>query len=115
MDCSTADPARLTNLFRAPKHPLKAPAAGAGFATRQRQNRGMNRNPKAPSISRRAWAKRKAAQVGRQLQEAVAIQAGSDWRERSRKASLISRLVAEEARYRRLAGPPADLGEDLPF
>lgn len=75
----------------------------------------MNSTPIPSSTSRRAWAKRKAAQVGRQLQEAVASQAGSDWRARSRKARLISRLVAEEARYRRLAGPPADLDDDLPF
>ena len=115
MVCSTADSARLTTLSRALKHPLKGAASGAGYATRQSQNRGMNRNPKPPSIHRRSWAQRQATQVAGQLQEAVASKAGSDWRERSRKARLISRLVADEARYRRLAGPPADLDEDLPF
>ena len=94
---------------------MKARASGAGYATRQSQNRGMNRNPMPPSNRRRSWAQRQAAQVARQLQEAVASKPGSDWRERSRKARLISRLVADEARYRRLADPPANLDEDLPF
>lgn len=43
------------------------------------------------------------AGIRRQLEDARRVEAGSDWRQRVKKAELISRLSAAEARCR----PPA--------
>lgn len=67
------------------------------------------------SPTRAAWAASKAAEVRRQMQAADLVPAGSNWRDRRRKAALMTRLRRQEARWRLLASP-AELGEEpTPF
>lgn len=61
------------------------------------------------------WVARKLEDVRSRMKKVDAYPAGSNWRERARKARTMQLLRDEEAKYRRLLPPvPEDDGEN-PF
>lgn len=52
------------------------------------------------------------ARVRQQIDDACKIETGSDWRRRTKKARLVSRLCAEEARHR---PPPQPFDPDFEY
>lgn len=65
------------------------------YATGQAQAAPMTTNP-----GKARWALRKAAEVRAALD---VLPVGGTWQERARRAQAVTRLLAEESRYRAMA------------